>query len=234
LKENIVSGSSSSSTHHRPPQRQQPASFQNQPSIPIGANNIDSTGFSQAEIHDLEESFKLFDIYGEGSVQVGDLRSILEVLQQEQQQQQQQQSTAASYPHLETLLDRLSELSDEDNLTMDDYVQLMASTTITNAITIDNHGDGNGDDSNNNHFARVFQLFDTDGNGYITVNDLERIAIELGEHDMTTGELQEMIDRARGSNGNNNNDGDDNKVGIDEFTRMMSMSLFPPNDDGEV
>jgi Ca2+-binding EF-hand superfamily protein len=209
---------------------------------PIANNeNVDSTGFSKAELHDLQQSFKLFDVYGEGSVQVGDLRGILEVLQQEEQEHQ--SSGSNKYPHLETLLNRLSEVSDEHTLTMDDYIHLMASTTISNAIMIENGN--NADDSSLEHFARVFRLFDTDGKGYITQKDLERIAVDLGEHDMTRGELQEMIDRALSGSGNNNssnnnnanynrNDGGDGekRVGIDEFTRMMTMSLFPSNDAG--
>jgi len=172
-------------------------------------------GFSRAELYDLEESFKLFDVYGEGSVQVGDLRNILGVLQQEQQSVN-ANDTSFYYPHLNTLLHRLSELSDEDNLTMDDYVKLMSSTSITN----DNVED------NDNHFARVFRLFDVDGKNFITVSDLQRVAIELGEHDMTMEEVQEMIDRAKRNN-NKNGIVDDGKVYIDDFTRIMTSSLFP-------
>jgi len=249
LKENITSSMPHPSLSTRQNPREQPqrhqtqknVSFQNhRSSTPIANDeNVDATGFSKAELHDLEESFKLFDIYGEGSVQVGDLRGILEVLQQEQQQQQQQQqqSVGSKYPNLKTILHRLSEISDEDNLTMHDYIQLMASTTISNAIMVENGNnvEESGSNTNLEHFARVFQLFDTDDKGYITLNDLEKIAIELGEHDMTRGELQEMIDRALGgtSNKNHNDAGNgEKKVNIDEFTRMMTMSLFPSNGAG--
>jgi Ca2+-binding EF-hand superfamily protein len=245
LRENSVSrpppSRSTTTTHH--PRQQKQVAFQiyHRSMSPIANNeNVDSSGFSKAELHDLQESFKLFDVYGEGSVQVGDLQGILEVLQQEQQEHESAGSN--KYPHLETLLDRLSELSDEDILTMDDYIQLMASTTISNAIMIENgnNADDNIGSSSHEHFARVFRLFDTDGKGYITQKDLEQIAVDLGEHDMTRGELQEMIDRALGGSGNinnknnnNNNGGDGEKrVGIDEFTRMMTMSLFPSNDAG--
>lgn len=213
------------------PQRHpQPMKFQGAPSAPIReSETLDASGFSRAEIHDLEESFKLFDIYGEGSVQVGDLRNILEVLQQEQMQQQQSDNTTTKFPHLETLLYRLSESSDEDTLTKDEYIQLMASTTITNSIAQGNNRDE--DNGSDQHFARVFRLFDSGNKGYITVEDLERIAIELGEHDMTIGELQEMIDRAR-SGGKDGNASD--RVGLEEFTRMMTMSLFPSVETGEI
>ena len=188
------------------------------------ATDVDETGFSRAELYDLEESFKLFDVYGEGSIQVGDLKGILEVLQQEQ-------DTPSKYSNLETLLDRLSELEDEDTLDLNNYIQLMASTTIGNSILIENGGESTSQDQ---HFSRIFALFDSDGKGYITLRDLETIAIELGEHDMTRGELQEMIDRAIGSTNNTNNKegGGEKRVGIDEFTKVMTMSLFPtPSSD---
>eukprot|EP00532_Pseudo-nitzschia_australis_P003091 CAMPEP_0168186150 /NCGR_PEP_ID=MMETSP0139_2-20121125/14262_1 /TAXON_ID=44445 /ORGANISM="Pseudo-nitzschia australis, Strain 10249 10 AB" /LENGTH=319 /DNA_ID=CAMNT_0008108105 /DNA_START=145 /DNA_END=1108 /DNA_ORIENTATION=+ len=229
LKENISTTSHQHRLQHQ--QQHQHMKFQEQSSAPISSNEtLHSTGFSQAEIHDMEESFKLFDIYGEGYVQVGDLRNILEVLKLEQQQHQNQRQSlteVAKYPHLDTLLYRLSELSDEDTLNMDEYIQIMASTTVTNSIALEANDNYNGEEDNGNqHFARVFELFDADGiKGYITVEDLERIAIELGEHDMTRGELQEMVDRACGVS-----DGGGNKVvGIEEFTKMMTMSLFSPN-----
>eukprot|EP00536_Pseudo-nitzschia_multiseries_P012711 jgi/Psemu1/260863/estExt_Genewise1Plus.C_5000017 len=239
LKESVPSRSSSSSSARpqRPQRQQQQVTFRDQS---IGGNEIlHFSGFSQVEIHDLEESFKLFDIYGEGYVQVGDLRNILEVLRQEQQQQQRQQeqeqkrqsSTIVSkFPHLNKLISRLSELSDEDTLDMDQYIQLMASTTIANSVALESNDNSNGEDDGSHHFAHVFELFDSTGKGYITVQDLERIAIELGEHDMTRGELQEMIDRACGGS-----DRVDSKVvGIEEFTNMMTMSLFPANETGEL
>ena len=215
-------------------QQHQHVTFKDKSAAPIANNEtLHSSGFSQAEIHDMEESFKLFDIYGEGYVQVGDLRNILEVLKLEQQQPQHQRQSstiAAKYPHLDTLLYRLSELSDEDTLNMDEYTQLMTSTTITNSIALETNDNYNGEEDNGiQHFARVFELFDADGKGCITVEDLERIAVELGEHDMTRGELQEMIDRACGVS----DDGGNKVVGIEEFTKMMTMSLFSSNKRGE-
>mmetsp|Transcript_15283 Transcript_15283/g.35420 ORF Transcript_15283/g.35420 Transcript_15283/m.35420 type:complete len:311 (-) Transcript_15283:68-1000(-) len=208
------------------------------------SETVDATGFSKAELHDLEESFKLFDIYGEGNVQVGDLRGILEVLDQEQKQHQEEDqlshqhprhpsattATPLRFPHLTTLLDRLSELSDEDTLSLEDYIQLMASTTISTSIAIEKPNSTGG--SPRDHFERVFRLFDSGDKGYITIKDLQRIAVELGEYDMTKGELQEMIDRALGKKAGHDDNANGNvqgKVGIEEFTRMMTTSLFPSN-----
>ena len=66
-------------------------------------------------------------------------------------------------------------------------------------------------------FERVFQLFDVDQKGYITLQDLKRVSNELGET-MTDDELQEMIDRA----GLRNN----GKVSLEEFRTMMTRNLF--------
>lgn len=253
LDENIVSQtksqsktkttrtSSTAAGRHPRPQQPQTQKQEKQKHVTYSSSpmanheSVDSTGFSKAELHDLEESFKLFDIYGEGAVQVGDLRGILEVLRQEQKEQEQQQQhsgNGSKYPHLKTLLRRLSELSDEDTLALNDYIQLMASTTISNASLIENNngnhnGPGETDNTAGDHFARVFRLFDTDEKGYITRTDLERIAVELGEHDMTRGELQEMMDRALGLDENSNNGDREKRVGMEEFTKMMTMSLFP-------
>mmetsp|Transcript_12260 Transcript_12260/g.28407 ORF Transcript_12260/g.28407 Transcript_12260/m.28407 type:complete len:153 (+) Transcript_12260:143-601(+) len=69
----------------------------------------------------------------------------------------------------------------------------------------------------NDDMERVFFLFDTEKKGYISFQDLKRIASDLGET-MTDDELQEMIDRA-----DLNEDG---KVNLEEFRTMMNKKLF--------
>jgi centrin-1 len=71
----------------------------------------------------------------------------------------------------------------------------------------------NGDNANDlNH---IFGLFDTEKKGYISKENLTRVAENLGEN-MTDAELQEMMDRA-GKNG---------KVHPDEFHNIMTKKLF--------
>jgi Ca2+-binding EF-hand superfamily protein len=188
-------------------------------------------GFSQLETQELQESFKLFDLNDTGKIQVGNLRGSLEVLQQEQDQQGPSTPTmTTTYPHLNTLLDKLSSFEDNDELTLDEYMDLMASTTISSVLSSNDDGEGN-------DFIHVFRLFDVDDKGYITIQDLERVALELGEQDMTSIELEEMITRAvqnknhssdgsSKSSSKNNNDENDGRVGLEEFTRMMTMNLF--------
>ncbi|KAG7352175.1 EF hand domain containing protein [Nitzschia inconspicua] len=184
-------------------------------------------GFSQAEIQDLHESFKLFDIENTGSIQVGDLTAILQTLKSEQEQQQQQEQEGTpppqqqqQYPHLDKLLRRLSTFGEDELLTLDDYMNLMASTTISNAMAESESEAEYYQDHNNEtyNYVHVFRLFDMEGKGYIDLNDLERVALELGEHDMTQEELLEMLERAANNQG---------RVGLEEFTRMMTTNLFP-------
>ncbi|KAG0087262.1 hypothetical protein BGZ93_011067 [Podila epicladia] len=63
--------------------------------------------------------------------------------------------------------------------------------------------------------SRVFQLFDTQGKGYIRMEDLKRIAGELGIT-MSDQQLEEMIDEAdRDGNG---------AVTAEEFGRVMKKT----------
>jgi len=119
------------------------------------------------------------------------------------------------------------------------FQSLLPPTNTNNNYIVPNNNNDDGeeeeDNNSNSHFARVFRLFDIEGKGYITVDDLERVAIELGEHDMTMEEIHEMIDRAKDKNNGvdtittnkNDHDGNDNgRVYVDDFTRMMTTSLF--------
>lgn len=63
----------------------------------------------------------------------------------------------------------------------------------------------------------VFDLFDTEGKGYITKENLARVAENLGEN-MSSEELQEMMDRANGSK--------EGKVSFQEFEAIMTKNLF--------
>ena len=65
---------------------------------------------------------------------------------------------------------------------------------------------------------KAFQLFDLDGNGKITFENLKKVAVELGEG-LTDEELREMIEEA-------DKDGD-GAVNQEEFFRIMKKtSLF--------
>jgi Ca2+-binding EF-hand superfamily protein len=128
---------------------------------------------------------------------------MLETLQQE----------GVPYPHLEKLLYILFERDSNEEMEFNDYVQLMAMTSLNYTLQSDM------DETSKQ--AHVFDLFDVDRKGYITIEDLERIALELGEHDMTREELTEMIERAQTKLSNKG------KVTLEDFIKMMTLNLFP-------
>jgi Ca2+-binding EF-hand superfamily protein len=54
--------------------------------------------------------------------------------------------------------------------------------------------------------------------GNISIQDLERAAIEMGENDNTQDELEEVIERAQSSH--------QGRVYLPEFSRIMNLNLF--------
>eukprot|EP00934_Nitzschia_sp_Nitz4_P008334 Nitzschia sp. Nitz4//scaffold46_size129759//110082//110893//NITZ4_003521-RA/size129759-augustus-gene-0.26-mRNA-1//-1//CDS//3329552655//8324//frame0 len=175
----------------------------NSPPRPSAVSPPSTDGFSQLELQELQEAFELFDRDGTGEVTVGPLRRVLESLEQG--------TAEGRYPYLERLLVPLSELADEETLDFDAFLTLMASTSIQQ---------GYGREEGASPFQHVFDLFDLDGKGYIAVEDLERVALELGEQDMTREELEEMIERAHTSQSG--------QVTMEEFSKLMTLNLFRP------
>eukprot|EP00980_Cylindrotheca_fusiformis_P005733 scaffold1194_cov127-Cylindrotheca_fusiformis.AAC.10 len=170
---------------------------------PISVKNyINNNGFSERELEDFRESFALFDTEEVGSISAMELRNCLETLQG---------SSDQKMHHLDTLLQELSSCSEEDQLVFEDYVELMARTSLHHKIQ-----EEESDDTAN--FSHVFQLFDEDQKGYITIQDLERVALDLGEYDITQEELEEMIERAQSSQ--------QGRVYLPEFAKIMNLNLF--------
>jgi len=64
---------------------------------------------------------------------------------------------------------------------------------------------------------KVFQLFDEEDKGYITVDNLKNVTRELGEN-MTQDELAEMITRA--------DTDDDGKVSFEDFYAIMTKKSY--------
>lgn len=145
----------------------------------------------------------MFDPDEDGNISLESFRTVLEVLLEEKDQ---------PYPYLEEILRLLSDMSDDETIDFDAYLELMASTSLPRRLQTQQGEDGEPD------FQHVFDLFDVDGKGYITVDDLREVALELGEDDMTMDELQEMVDRACSRK--------TGKVTLKEFSKMMTLNLF--------
>merc|ERR1719331_1959150 len=75
-----------------------------------------------------------------------------------------------------------------------------------------------GDKESKEGISKIFQLFDDDKTGHISLKNLKRVAKELGET-MSEDELREMIERAD-SNG-------DGQITLEDFYNIMTKKTFP-------
>ena len=76
-------------------------------------------------------------------------------------------------------------------------------------------GAGSGGEESREDVAKIFHLFDVEKTGYISLNQLKRVARELGET-MSDAELLEMIERASSR--------DDGLVSFDDFYNILSKA----------
>lgn len=74
-----------------------------------------------------------------------------------------------------------------------------------------------GDKETRRGIEKIFELFDEDGTGSINLNNLRRVAKELGET-MSVDELNEMLERAA-SNGS--------EITREDFYTIMTKRAFP-------
>lgn len=143
------------------------------------------------------------DSENEGSIAAGSIRDLLLALQDGAGD-----SGTTVYPHLQKLLTELESLPMEQAIDLDDYIELMAKTSLHRTMQ----------EEEGTNYVHVFQMFDLDGKGYIDIEDLKRIAMDLGESDIPREELEEMIRRAQTKH--------KGRVYLDEFARMMNLNLF--------
>lgn len=73
------------------------------------------------------------------------------------------------------------------------------------------------DKNSREDIERVFKLFDANRNGEITLEDMKRVAKELGE-DISEQELQEIIQRADLDN--------DQHLSLEDFYQVMTKKTF--------
>jgi centrin-1 len=146
---------------------------------------------SRMEQEDLREAFSLFDTEQKGRISVGELRSVLKELGQESM------SMSSS---LKRVLKTVRSLSPDQELSLDDFSRMLTAPDPSD---------------DRDELQKVFDLFDGEQKGYITVDDLHKVAADLGES-MSDEELKEMVHRAS----------DSNKVTYEQFTEVMNKKLF--------
>lgn len=126
--------------------------------------------FSQVELQDLREAFRLLDTSQTGKVSVSELLQVLGELQPD----------ATRLRNLHRFYRTVSDIpAHQQFINEEQFIQLIVSSQ---------------DNDPRSNLQKVFDLFSA-GKEYITLADLSRIANDLGE-DITKEELEEMIHQA--------------------------------------
>lgn len=136
-------------------------------------------------------AFDLFDTDGSGTIDPKELRAAMQSLGFEAKNQ--------------TIYQMIKDIDRDESgeIDFDEFLHLMTSRLA-------------GSDSKED-IQKIFELFDDDKTGFISLQNLKRVANELGEH-INDAELLEMIERADLDQ--------DGQISPDEFFRIMTRQTF--------
>ncbi|XP_059551306.1 centrin-4 [Myotis daubentonii] len=147
------------------------------------------TELNETQKQEIKEAFDLFDIDGSGTIDVKELKIAMRALGFE--------------PKKEEVKKLIAEIDKEGTgtISFEDFFAIMSLKMS--------------EKDEKEELLKAFKLFDDDATGSITLNNIKRVAKELGET-LTDDELQEMLDEA-------DRDGD-GEINEDEFLRMMQKT----------
>jgi len=145
---------------------------------------------TESELLEIREAFNLFDLDGSGKISPAELKVAMKSLGFETKNQM--------IYEMITKLDK----DKSGDIDFEEFTELMLSSTDKKDTKED--------------IMHVFNLFDHDASGKITLEDLRRVADELGE-EITDEELRNMIARA--------DTNEDNAISKDEFLAIMLRSM---------
>uniref|UniRef100_A0ACD5WAY6 Uncharacterized protein n=1 Tax=Avena sativa TaxID=4498 RepID=A0ACD5WAY6_AVESA len=140
---------------------------------------------------EIKEAFDLFDTDGSGTIDPRELNVAMRALGFEMTPEQIQKMIAE--------VDK----DGSGTIDLDEFVHMMTGKM--------------GERDAREELHKAFRLIDQDANGKISDVDIQRLAIEAGEH-FTLDEVREMIDAAA--------DNGDGEIDMDEFMKMMKRTSF--------
>lgn len=148
-------------------------------------------GLTDDEVEELRQAFDLFDTDGSGTIDPKELRAAMQSLGFEAKNQ--------------TIYQMIKDIDKDGTgeIDFDEFLDLMTSRLA-------------GSDTRED-VQKIFELFDDDKTGYISLQNLKRVAHELGEN-MDDAELLEMIERADADR--------DGQISPDEFFAIMTQKTF--------
>ena len=156
------------------------------------------------QLEELKEAFSLFDTNHNGVIDARELKAAMRALGYE--------VTNAACREMFREVDK----DPETSLNFDEFCKIMAPR-LKKADERD-------------EVMKVFQIFDSDNQGFITIRELKRMAEDCGEM-LSDQEMQEMIAEADKTG--------DGKITFDEFFKVMKknsndpMAEFDSDDDRE-
>ena len=153
------------------------------------SSKIEKPGLSEEEIEEIREAFSMFDTEGTGKIDPKELKSAMHSLGFEKKSP--------------TVYEMICELVDSGNEV--DFEEFLDA--ISNKL---------GNRETKEGIDRIFDLFDDDKSGTINLNNLKRVAKELGET-MSQDELKEMLSRAA-ANGD--------EITREDFYNIMTKRAF--------
>ncbi len=157
----------------------------------FNAKSYERPGLSADEVEEIKEAFDIFDVDQSGAISVSELLNAMRSL-----------GFDTKNP---AIFKMISDMDEDGNgeIEFDEFLDMMTARIS--------------DTNTKEDLERVFKLFDEDRNGEITVENLRRVAKELGE-DIPDDELNEIIMRA-------DLDGD-GKLSFDDFFAVITKKTF--------
>ncbi|CAI5723294.1 unnamed protein product [Peronospora destructor] len=151
------------------------------------AKTYERPGLSEEEVVEIRKVFNLFDKDGRGSIDPKELNAVMQSLGFESKHQ------------------TVDDFDKEDSRSIDfEEFRDMMSAKMS-------------DKDSKEDIQKVFDLFDDDKTGKISLRKLRRVAKELGET-MTDAEMLEMIERA--------DTDQDGEIDVDEFYAIMTKKTY--------
>ncbi|XP_045324281.1 centrin-4-like [Leopardus geoffroyi] len=143
---------------------------------------------NETQKQEIKEAFDLFDVDGSGTIDVKELKIAIQAL--------------GFDPKKEEIKKMIAEIDKEGNgtISFEDFFAIMSVKM-----------------SEKEEVLKAFKLFDDDDTGSITLNNIKRVAKELGDN-LTDDELQEMLDEADRDR--------DGEISEEEFLRMMKKTTL--------
>ncbi len=157
----------------------------------FNAKSYERPGLSADEVEEIKEAFDIFDADQNGTISVNELLNAMKSL-----------GFDSKNPAIYKMI---ADFDADDNgvISFDEFLDMMTAR-ISDRNTRDD-------------LRRVFNLFDDDRKGSISVDDLRRVARELGE-EISEEELREIVQRA-------DLDGD-KQLSFEDFYNVMTKKTF--------